>query len=109
MSFHKVPHAAMFHHFHGVGHKSGQGSISSDQFADILDWLQQKYTVLDAHDFQAAALSGTLEPSDVCLSFDDALRQNTSFAALLRSGARTVSRFAPPMIFPLGMASRHES
>ncbi|MBU74876.1 MAG: xylanase [Rhodospirillaceae bacterium] len=64
----------MFHHFHGVGHTSGQGSISSDQFAEILDWLQQQYTILDAHDFQVAALSGTLRPKDICLSFDDALR-----------------------------------
>lgn len=68
-----LPHSVMFHHFHGNGHGHGQGSISAEELTEILDWLKKKYNILGAYDFQVAALSDTLQPNDICLSFDDAL------------------------------------
>ena len=63
----------MFHHFHGGKHAQGQGSLSASQFAEMLDWLQTRYSILDAADFQSAAINYKLDASNICISFDDAL------------------------------------
>ena len=39
----------------------------------MLDWLQNHYKILDAADFEYAAINGKLGTSDICVSFDDAL------------------------------------
>lgn len=68
-------HGIMFHHFHGKEgrHPAGQGSISADDFRDILTWLRQTYRILNASDFYGAALRGELKNEDICLTFDDSL------------------------------------
>ena len=71
----------MFHHFHGGLHPLGQGSISADDFVEMLDWLRQRYRVLDARSFYEAAVSGVLTDEDTCLTFDDSLLCQYEIAA----------------------------
>lgn len=66
-------HAIMFHHFHSNEHPVGQGSISSEQFGNMIDWLADRYSVLSAQEYASKLLNGSLEGDDICLSFDDAL------------------------------------
>jgi len=74
-------HGIMFHHFHGGKHPEGQGSLSSDDFQEMLLWLRSNYRVLDASDYYEAALSGTLTDLDTCLTFDDSLLCQYEIAA----------------------------
>jgi peptidoglycan/xylan/chitin deacetylase (PgdA/CDA1 family) len=72
---HKKTHSVMFHHFHDDEiHKPAQGSLSASGFRQMLDWLYKHYSLLDADDYQKNFESGTLKDSDICLSFDDALK-----------------------------------
>jgi len=64
----------MFHHFHGDVHPPQQGSFSADQFNAILEWLCSRFNLLNADEFEARLLSKKLQPKDICLTFDDALR-----------------------------------
>lgn len=66
-------HAVMFHHFHDEVHPRGQGSIGSDDFNRILDWLGKHYRLINAKRYFRKAIKGELDPSEICLSFDDAL------------------------------------
>jgi peptidoglycan/xylan/chitin deacetylase (PgdA/CDA1 family) len=68
-----TPHAVMFHHFHNDVHPQGQGSISSGQFEEMIDWLSDRHAILDAEEFAWRSTHDRLQPSDLCLSFDDAL------------------------------------
>ncbi len=68
-----MTHSIMFHHFHNENHLPAQGSLSSDDFAEMLDWLAQRYKILSAFEYLDNFESGSLNESDVCLSFDDAL------------------------------------
>lgn len=65
--------SVMFHHFHNNFHPKSQGSISGDQFENIIDWLETKYNLLDAPDFAIRLENNTLKEHDICLSFDDSL------------------------------------
>lgn len=69
-----MTHSVMFHHFHDNLHMPAQGSLSPDDFHEMLVWLRKRFTVLCAEDYKKKFLSGSLEETDVCLSFDDALR-----------------------------------
>jgi peptidoglycan/xylan/chitin deacetylase (PgdA/CDA1 family) len=62
----------MFHHFHGDSHPVGQGSISADEVADLIEFVGRK-KILDASEWQERAVNGRLLRGDICLSFDDAL------------------------------------
>ncbi len=66
-------HSVMFHHFHDNTHPKGQGSISGRQFQQMIDWLDVRYNLLSANDYQDRLLQNQLEKHDICLSFDDAL------------------------------------
>lgn len=66
-------HSIMFHHFHDEVHPRGQGALSREEFSSVLDYLQQRYCLLDAGEYQRKAEMGALEKDDICLSFDDAL------------------------------------
>ena len=66
-------HSIMFHHFFDEQHPKGQGAISSKDFEDMIDWLSERYTLLDADEYQHQAENDCLLSSDICLSFDDAL------------------------------------
>lgn len=67
------PHGIMFHHFHSAAHAPGQGSISGDQLAAIIEQIGPS-RILPARQWMQSALSATLKPDDVCLTFDDNLR-----------------------------------
>lgn len=76
-----MTHSIMFHHFHDQNHVPAQGSLSSDDFEEMLDWLIDQYEVLNAPDYLKKLESGCLTEHDVCLSFDDALLCQWSIAA----------------------------
>ncbi len=63
----------MFHHFHGSKHLPSQGSLSADDFSDMLDWLQNKYNLIGANEYLHKFETSNLADRDICLSFDDAL------------------------------------
>lgn len=69
----KRPTGLMFHHFHGLGHPEVQGSISADDFGQILDYIGENHTLLPARVWYERALDGSLSAQEVCLTFDDAL------------------------------------
>ena len=69
-----VSHSIMFHHFHDEQHLPSQGSISSSEFIQMIDWLNDRYTILNASDYTKKFKNSTLKDTDICLSFDDALK-----------------------------------
>ena len=71
---HTVTHSVMFHHFHSDQHKPAQGSLSEDDFRGMLEWLGNNYSLLGAKDYKKKFERGTLSSSEICLSFDDALK-----------------------------------
>ena len=71
---HNTPHSVMFHHFHDNKHLPAQGSLSSSDFIQMIDWLNKHYTILSANQYKENFENGTLKNTDICLSFDDALK-----------------------------------
>ena len=69
-----ITHSVMFHHFHNDKHPPAQGSLSSSDFFKMIDWLNNQYTVLNASSYKEKFKNGTLKKTDICLSFDDALK-----------------------------------
>jgi peptidoglycan/xylan/chitin deacetylase (PgdA/CDA1 family) len=67
------PHGIMFHHFHCARHPAGQGSISAEQLAAIIERIGPR-RILPARQWMRCAMTATLRPTDVCLTFDDNLR-----------------------------------
>ncbi|MBS3849805.1 polysaccharide deacetylase family protein [Devosia sp. BSSL-BM10] len=63
----------MLHHFHGGAHPQGQGTISADDLADIIEYLGPR-NVLAPDDWIERSLAGRLEPYHRCITLDDALR-----------------------------------
>jgi len=64
----------MFHHLHdNKMHKSGQGSISVNNYYKIIDFIGEK-NILDADDFLERLKINKLEKKNVCLTFDDSLK-----------------------------------
>ncbi len=83
----------MFHHFTGRGHPQGQGAISADDLAWVIQWLGPD-RILPAREFYRGALAGSLGSRDLCLSFDDALRCQYDVAVpVLRSFGLTAFFF----------------
>ena len=68
-----MAYSVMFHHFHNHTHPKSQGSISGDQFENIIDWLETRFNLLDASDFSNRLENNILKENDICLSFDDSL------------------------------------
>ncbi len=66
-------HGVMFHHFHSAIHPAGQGSISGDELTRLIESLGPE-RILQARDFLWRAQHDQLNPSDLCLTFDDNLR-----------------------------------
>jgi peptidoglycan/xylan/chitin deacetylase (PgdA/CDA1 family) len=64
----------MFHHFHDEFHLPAQGSLSSSDFDLMISWLRDRYDILDAQEYHNRFMSQTLKNTDICLSFDDALK-----------------------------------
>ena len=71
---HSVTHSVMFHHFHSDEHLPAQGSLDKKDFREMLLWLAKNYSLLGANDYKNKFESNSLSNSDICLSFDDALK-----------------------------------
>ena len=69
-----MTHSVMFHHFHDDFHLPSQGSLSASDFDLMISWLSGRYDILDAQEYMSRFLSRTLKNTDICLSFDDALK-----------------------------------
>jgi len=67
----KIAHGIMFHHFIGKNHSKAQGAISERQLRRIIE--HYKDNLLSAQEWYNKALSNSLVPNDICLTFDDAL------------------------------------
>ena len=68
------PHGIMLHQFHdNKFYKSSEGSISKDDFYDLIRFIGKK-NILDANIFFQNKIEGKLNNNDVCLTFDDALK-----------------------------------
>ena len=67
------PHGIMFHHFHGGSHLPTQGSIDAETLCKLIDQVGREH-ILNADEWFARAENNALQPKDVCLTFDDALR-----------------------------------
>ena len=66
-------HSIMFHHFHSNKHAPAQGSLSAEEFEEMLDWLGNRYNLVNANEYLLKFEKNYLQPNDICLSFDDAL------------------------------------
>ena len=75
-----MPHGVMFHHFHSESHAPKPGSIDSQGFRRLVLHLQESFNLLPAEVFLDKALSRSLEPDDVVLTFDDALKSQVDVA-----------------------------
>ena len=64
----------MFHHFHDERNLPAQGSLSSSDFRKMIEWLSSKYSLLGASEYKQKFEDKSLIDSDICLSFDDALK-----------------------------------
>ena len=69
-----MSHSVMFHHFHGEHHLPAQGSLSAFDFKEMIEWLQKRYTILNASAYIEKFRAGSLGDSDICLSLDDGLK-----------------------------------
>ncbi len=79
-ALHEAPGAGiMYHHFHGATFPRGQGSISADQLADMIDYIG-KDRFLPPEDWHTRAREGRLKSGDLCLTFDDGLACQTAVA-----------------------------
>lgn len=64
----------MFHHFHDHFHKRGQGSISKNEFINIISFLKKKYILNNADVYIEKILKKEITAKDICLTFDDSLK-----------------------------------
>ena len=67
------PHGIMFHHFHGGDHAPSQGSIDAHALRNLIRHVGVE-RIVRADEWLQRAESDSLEPQDICLTFDDALR-----------------------------------
>ena len=64
----------MFHHFHDDGiHSKSQGSISKDDFYNIIKFIGRK-NILNADEFFFRSQNNELKENNVCLTFDDGIK-----------------------------------
>ena len=66
-------HGIMFHHIQGDNDRTVQGVISRSQFHEIVKEVGLD-NILPAKEWLDRAINNTLSETDVCLTFDDALR-----------------------------------
>lgn len=62
----------MVHHFYDENHCRGQGAISSQQFADIIDFLGRD-RILPATEWMGRYKKKVLRDDELCITFDDVL------------------------------------
>ncbi|QDT90115.1 Polysaccharide deacetylase [Gimesia algae] len=63
----------MFHHFYDDKHIKGQGAISQNELAQIIEYYQRHHQILPALEWLEKAIQNNLHENEVCLTFDDAL------------------------------------
>jgi peptidoglycan/xylan/chitin deacetylase (PgdA/CDA1 family) len=63
----------MFHHFCGDRHPRGQGAISAEELARLIEWIGPR-NILPAANWLRALRSGSLLQGQTCLTFDDNLK-----------------------------------
>jgi peptidoglycan/xylan/chitin deacetylase (PgdA/CDA1 family) len=64
----------MYHHFHDdILHQRGQGSIDANTFRSILTRTELVSEILSPEHFSSKVQSGSIQPSQTCITFDDAL------------------------------------
>ena len=87
-------HGIMFHHFHdGQRHPAGEGSLSAEQLAGLIELLGRE-RILPAREWVERATRRALRESDLCLTFDDTLRCQWNVAApVLREFGLTAAWF----------------
>ena len=66
-------YGVMFHHFFNETHPRGQGAISANDLEALLIDLGRE-NILSPDEWLRRALAGTLGETDLCLTFDDALK-----------------------------------
>jgi len=67
-------HGIMFHHFHDDGiHTKTQGSIDKDDFYKMINFIGRN-NILDADIFFEKLKNKKLKETEVCITFDDALK-----------------------------------
>lgn len=69
----ETPFGVMFHHFYSEKHPRGQGAISSTEFEQMINWLEEKFTILSPDDFINGFERKALKSGQICLTFDDSL------------------------------------
>jgi peptidoglycan/xylan/chitin deacetylase (PgdA/CDA1 family) len=96
-------HGIMLHHFWDEVHPKGQGAITGDEFARMLEWLDPS-RILPAQAWLARVREGTLEQHHLCLTFDDALRCQYDVAVpVLRRFGLTAFWFVYSSVFQGGV------
>ena len=87
----KEAYAIMFHHFHHSGTKPyGQGSITAEDFREMLDYINSKKEnrILNALEFASLHEKGQLKPWHVCLTFDNATFKQGSRGTVIEATSR---------------------
>lgn len=73
-------HGIMFHHFHDENlHRKSQGSISRDDFYNLINYIGKK-NILNADIFFERLKEKKLNSNNVCLSFDDGIKSQIDIA-----------------------------
>src|SRR3989338_6154423 len=68
----KLEHGIMFHHFHNERHSVGQGSLSQEDFEEILNFIGIQ-RIVDPFEWLRRLEANKLSGEHVCLTFDDGL------------------------------------
>ena len=69
----KLPaHGLMFHHFYNEFHPVGQGAISANDLADLIQFVGPD-RILRAPEWIDRVDARRLQPGDICITFDDGL------------------------------------
>ena len=67
-------HGIMFHHFHDDKiHTRGQGSISKDEFYNLIKFIGKK-NILNADEFFQKFKENKLKNKELCMTFDDGIK-----------------------------------
>lgn len=85
------PHGIMFHHFYDNNvHIKGQGAISQEDLEDLISFYSLNHNIIDSDVFFKKAITNSLAPNDVCLTFDDGLKcqYDIAFPVLKKKGIK---------------------
>jgi len=71
----------VFHYFHDLHkYRKCQGSLSTEEFEEVLDYLENRYTVLTPDEWLFKYERGTLGENEVILTFDGGLKSQYEIA-----------------------------